>query len=162
MHIRKATTADMEAIQAIYVRAREYMRQTGNPNQWKHNSPARSLLEHYLAQGVLMVAEDSREMHAVFALIPGPDPTYSYIKGKWLNDAPYAAMHSVASAGKQPGMLGVCLAYADALYDNLRIDTHHDNRVMQHLLIKHGFTRCGIIYLENGEPRIAYQRIKTC
>ena len=162
MHIRKATTMDMPAIQAIYARARAYMRQTGNPNQWKDNAPAQSLIDRYIAQGVLMVAEDQGLLQAVFALIPGPDPTYSYIEGKWLNDAPYAAIHSVASAGLMPGMLGVCLAYADTLYDNLRIDTHHDNLVMQHLLDKHGFTRCGIIYLENGDPRIAYHKVKTC
>ncbi len=161
MHIRKATTTDMPEIKTIYARARAYMRQTGNPNQWKDNAPAQSLLDSYLQHGVLLVAEEQEEIHAVFALIPGIDPTYHYIEGQWLNDEPYAAIHSVASAGKKPGMLGVCLDYAAGLYPNLRIDTHHDNLVMQHLLDKHGFTRCGIIYLANGEPRIAYQR-KTC
>ena len=30
---------------------------------------------------------------------------------------------------------------------------------MQHLLEKNGFTPCGIIYVANGTPRIAYQRV---
>ena len=29
---------------------------------------------------------------------------------------------------------------------------------MQHILEKQGFVRCGIIYVANGTPRIAYQR----
>ena len=42
---------------------------------------------------------------------------------------------------------------------NLRIDTHRDNVIMQHLMQRHGFTRCGIIYLANGDERLAYQKI---
>ena len=44
--------------------------------------------------------------------------------------------------------------------DEVRIDTHRDNKTMQHVVTKHGFKRCGIIYLENGAPRIAYQYSK--
>ena len=39
---------------------------------------------------------------------------------------------------------------------NIRIDTHHDNLVMQKVLNKHGFMKCGVIYLKNGNPRLAY------
>ena len=42
---------------------------------------------------------------------------------------------------------------------NLRADTHRDNRIMQHILQKHGFRYCGIIYLLNGDERLAYQKI---
>jgi RimJ/RimL family protein N-acetyltransferase len=41
---------------------------------------------------------------------------------------------------------------------NIRIDTHRDNAIMQHLLEKNGFVKCGIIYVEDGSPRIAYQK----
>ena len=34
-------------------------------------------------------------------------------------------------------------------------------KIMQNLLEKHGFIRCGIIYVANGTPRIAYQRHNT-
>ena len=30
---------------------------------------------------------------------------------------------------------------------------------MQHLLEKNGFTRCGIIHVADGTPRIAYQKL---
>ena len=42
---------------------------------------------------------------------------------------------------------------------NIRIDTHRDNLIMQHNLLKHGFAYCGIIYLASGDTRLAYQRI---
>ena len=31
--------------------------------------------------------------------------------------------------------------------------------IMQHNILKHGFTYCGIIYLLSGDKRLAYQRI---
>ena len=43
--------------------------------------------------------------------------------------------------------------------ESLRADTHADNKIMQHLLEKNGFTRCGIIHVADGTPRIAYQRL---
>jgi hypothetical protein len=42
---------------------------------------------------------------------------------------------------------------------NIRIDTHHDNKIMQHNILKHGFTYCGIIYLLSGDARLAYQKM---
>ena len=43
--------------------------------------------------------------------------------------------------------------------ESLRADTHADNKIMQHLLEENGFTRCGIIHVEDGTPRIAYQKM---
>ena len=40
-------------------------------------------------------------------------------------------------------------------------DTHGDNVVMQNLLKKLGFTRCGTIYVEEDDyPRIAFEKIR--
>ena len=41
----------------------------------------------------------------------------------------------------------------------VRADTHADNKIMQHLLEENGFTKCGIIHVEDGTPRIAYQKM---
>ena len=40
-----------------------------------------------------------------------------------------------------------------------RADTHADNKIMQHLLEKNGFTRCGVIHVADGSPRFAYQKL---
>lgn len=159
MEIRKANQQDWQEILAIYQRAREYMRQTGNPNQWKNSSPCPQVLANDIALGNLYVVVEGSCIHGVFALIYGSDPTYVRIDGAWLNDEPYAAIHRVASAGKKKGILEICLRYCRSQYTNLRIDTHHDNHIMQHLLDKYGFIRCGTIFLANGDPRIAYQHI---
>lgn len=39
----------------------------------------------------------------------------------------------------------------------LRIDTHEDNKTMQNCIERQNFKRLGIIYLEDGSPRILYE-----
>ena len=45
--------------------------------------------------------------------------------------------------------------------ESLRADTHADNKIMQYLLEKNGFARCGIIHVEDGTPRVAYQKLSA-
>lgn len=107
------------------------------------------------------MAEYDGEIETVFVYFVGDDPTYQYIEnGSWKKDGPYGVIHRVASRGRVKGSGSRCLQWGFAQCGNLRIDTHDDNAVMQHVLEKNGFNRCGRIYTEDGSPRIAYQRIE--
>ena len=99
-----------------------------------------------------------KSLVAYFALLPSPEPTYDYIDGAWLTDAPYGVIHRMASYPDVHGIFSAVIDYAASRYSHLRIDTHRDNRIMQHLIEKHGFTYCGIIWLEDGTERLAYER----
>jgi hypothetical protein len=144
---------------AIYDTARTFMRSTGNMTQWINVYPGRDLIEGDIEKGNSYVGVYDGRVTGTFAFILGEDPTYSYIEdGEWLNSLPYGTIHRIASDGTVHGFLEAAAGFASGIICNLRIDTHDDNRVMQHLLRKNGFKRCGRIYLENGDPRIAYQR----
>lgn len=92
-----------------------------------------------------------------FSLIFGEDPTYKIIrKGHWLNDLPYATIHRMASDGSVRGVAETCLDFCFKRADNLRADTHADNKVMQTVLKKHGFHYCGRINCWNGTERLAF------
>lgn len=158
MTILPATINDLPTVLAIYERARQYMRDTGNPNQWRNTNPTVEQTKKDIENGCLYVVKDNDGIQGVFALIGGEDPTYTHIDGTWLNNKPYVTIHRIASAGHKHGVLQTCVEYAETVCDNVRIDTHADNRVMQHLLGKLEFVHCGTIYLENGEPRLAYQK----
>lgn len=160
MTVRKATMNDLERIDAIYQRAREYMKETGNPNQWKNYHPALETITEDIELGQLYLLCDDGTIHGVFAFIPGVDHTYNVIDGAWLNDEPYAAVHRVASAGLKRGVLADIMSYCTSLCDNIRIDTHLDNKIMQHQLTKLGFKHCGTIILDIGEPREAFHFAK--
>ena len=157
--IRKATFADLPRILEIYEYARNFMVSTGNPNQWGKTNPPRETLEQDIAEEKLHVVEDEAGICGVFFFSVGEDPTYREIfEGNWLSDAPYGTIHRIASCGRG-GVFGSCLDYCLGITRHLRIDTHHDNKVMQHVVEKHGFVRRGIIYIADGSPRIAYERI---
>lgn len=99
------------------------------------------------------------EILGTFCFIQGEDPTYRTIyEGAWLDDEPYGVIHRMATGGKQKGVSAACLDWCSQRCDNIRVDTHNDNKIMQRILTKHGFQRCGIIYVQNGTERIAYQR----
>lgn len=161
--IRKAVQRDIDTLMAIYDHAKTFMASTGNPNQWIDGYPQKEVIESDIESGNCHVAVDvAGDIVAVFALIPGNDPTYAKIEdGRWLNDKPYAVVHRLASNGKVKGVGELCLEWCLEEYPNLRVDTHADNRVMQNLLHKMEFCRCGIIYTHNGTPRIAYQKDST-
>ena len=160
--IRLAETKDLDAIVKVYAAARAYMAASGNPHQWGDSGyPHRDLLEEDIEKRRLYVIEENGAVHAVFAFMFGDDPTYAYIEdGQWPNSKPYGTIHRIASDGQIKGMFTKAFDYCRSRIDEIRIDTHHDNKTMQHVVTKHGFVRCGIIYLENGDPRIAYQYSK--
>jgi predicted GNAT family N-acyltransferase len=76
----------------------------------------------------------------------------------WLDHSPYGTIHRVAGDGSG-GIFTAVLQFAMEQNPHMRIDTHAYNIVMQHVLEKHGFQRTGIIYLEDGYPRIAFERV---
>ena len=155
--IRKATQWDLPRIREIYEMARQFMRKNGNHSQWGKGDEPEALIEEDICQGNLYVLEEA-DIHAVFAFIIGEDPTYLEIEeGNWKSEEPYAAVHRVASDGTVQGVLGHVMDYCSAQVPHIRIDTHTDNKVMQHVLEKYGFVSCGIVHVPDGSPRIAYE-----
>lgn len=157
--IRKGTIYDIDAMMSCYETARQFMRASGNHRQWINGYPSRELVSEDIASGVSYVGEaEDGEIVMAFAFIIGDDPTYSVIEdGQWINNMPYGTIHRLGSSGKQRGVLRTCVDFCLKKTDNIRLDTHEDNRIMQHAAEKIGFKRCGIIYCIDGSPRIAYQ-----
>ncbi len=107
--------------------------------------------------------ETQEHIAAVFFFDQGKDcePTYLHIEdGAWIDDTPYGVVHRIASDGSTRGAGSFCINWAFSQCGHLRMDTHGDNTVMQNLLTKLGFQRCGIIYVvEDTDPRIAYEKL---
>ena len=103
-------------------------------------------------------------------MITDGEPTYDKVyDGHWItgddNDN-YVAIHRVAVSvcmrgkGISTAIIDRATSFARSLNrSSLRIDTHKGNVVMRRMLEKHGFKYCGIIFLQNGEERVAYEKI---
>ena len=158
--VRLAEYHDMDTILWLFSEAREIMRADGNTEQWKGPYPGEEQVRDDLERGVGRVVLHGDEVVAYFAIIPSPEPTYARIVGEWLDDVlPYVVIHRIASSRASRGVFKEIIEYASTQCGNIRIDTHRDNRIMQHVITKAGFKYCGIIYLADGAERLAYQKI---
>ena len=161
MFIRPATEADVEAAAKIYDAARAFMKESGNPDQWKGEYPSGYDVHIGIEKGTSYVCEDGGEVVATFHFEKNADdPTYRKIYGgKWASDGEYGVIHRIAVKYHGRGIVDFCFNECYKLAESIRIDTHRANIPMQKVLKRCGFEYCGIIYLESGDERIAFQRV---
>ena len=159
--VRMTRTEDIPEVLHLYDEARLIMRADGNMHQWANGYPNEESLRRDISRGVSYVIGGPDGLVGTFAFIPDVEPTYLRIDGgRWLDDTrPYATIHRLASTRDSHGVAKACFDWAWGRLPNLRIDTHRDNNVMQHCILKAGFTYCGIIYLADGDERLAYQKV---
>lgn len=159
INIRKAKQSELAKIMEIYAYARKIMKDNGNATQWGNNRPDIATIQKDIEQQQLYVVEQQNAIHAVFAFVLGEDPTYRVIKdGQWQDNSEYGTIHRVASNGTIRGIFDLIMQFCEQKIKHIRIDTHKDNTIMQHLIEKHQFQRCGIIYVSDKTPRIAYEK----
>ena len=148
----------MEQIAGIFSYARKFMKENGNPDQWKDNRPSMDKVRDDISRGEYYVIEEEGKIAAVFAYVVGIEPTYLEIDGAWIDDAPYGTIHRIASNGTVKGVFDMVMRFVEGFGVDVRIDTHKDNKVMLHVIEKNGFQRCGIIIVDDGTERIAFQK----
>ena len=167
MRIRRAEPGDLEALVSLYAEARATIALLGI-DQWQDGYPGEAVIAADIETGRGRVVEDENgELAGVFALCEGEDPTYRVIEnGSWMTSEPYLTMHRTAIRVKNrgTGVSGMVVRYAKDCarrlgLKTLRIDTHEGNVVMRRMLEKNGFEYRGVIHLENGDPRVAYETV---
>ena len=161
MTIREAKPADIADIMLVMEAAKGIMRASGNTHQWADGYPSEDAITTDMEKKGGFVIEDANKVVGYFAFLASPEPTYAQIyEGQWVDDVQsYHVVHRIASYPDVHGIFSTIMGFCFSRDTNIRIDTHRDNKIMQHNLLKHNFTYCGIIYLLSGDERLAYQRI---
>ncbi len=159
MTVKSALETDLKQIMAVLDAAIGIMRADGNTRQWVGGYPSAEVVLADIRQGYGQVVLESGRIVGYFAFIPSPEPTYAKIyDGAWLEDErPYHVVHRIGSYPEVHGVFRTMMDWCFAHDPDIRIDTHRDNRIMQHNILKYGFRYCGIIYLQSGDERLAYQ-----
>ena len=149
---------------SIYEDGRLRLKEKG-VNQWQDEGPSIETLLSDMENNFSYVLEDGEEIVGTTAVTEGIDKTYLEIEGAWLNGEDYITVHRFAVSQKQRGK-----GYGKKMFQeieelaiskgikNIRVDTHKDNESMNGLLKSLGYIYCGIIRLENGDLRNAYQK----
>lgn len=158
MIIVKANLNDLDQVVKITEETRAYFKEVGIP-QWQNAYPSRDTFDNDIKLERLYVAKDNDKVIGFFALVY-PDHNYDYIEdGKWQDNSQYIAIHRMAidKDYKGRGFAGKIFDYVKEEYDHIRIDTHKNNNSMIRAIIKNDFEYRGIIYVEDGTARNAYE-----
>ena len=162
--IIKAKKEETNTIKLLFSKASDFLK-NNNVNQWQNNYPSVEVLNDDINRDRLYVLKNDEEIIGVMSLLKDEESTYKKIfDGTWLSDNIYYTVHRITVKEKGKGISKYLFDYAinECIKDgisSLRIDTHIDNLVMQKALNKFGFVYCGVIYLNDGSKRIAFEKV---
>lgn len=163
---RPATEEDLGTIMSIIADAQTYLASL-NIDQWQDGYPTEErILEDIVHNESYLVLEEGNSI-ATCVLSYRPEPTYSSIDGDWLTgNVKYGVIHRLAmkATHRGKGRAHSIMSHFHNLAklndcDSMRIDTHQDNLGMQKLIESLGYKYCGVIVLESGAERLAYELI---
>lgn len=166
MEFRKSSIEDIPEMMKIINQAQEYFKSKGI-DQWQDGYPNEDNLKEDISADESYVMLIDGKIVATAAISFRGESTYDKIYvGEWLSDRKYGVVHRVAisDAFKGQGLSHEIMSFSEEKckeygYKSIKIDTHEDNFVMRGLLEKNGFKYCGVILLEDGAERVAYEKI---
>lgn len=159
----------MPQIMAIIAQAQAYLAEQGI-DQWQSGYPDEPAMREDIRLGQGYVLAEGPQVLGIASIVFDGEPSYAEIfDGAWTTAEPYACIHRIAAGAAQrgKGVADALMQGAEAVIlargmGSVRIDTHHDNRVMQRMLMRNGYVPCGTIYLppdvEGGAPRLALEK----
>ena len=167
MNFRKSRMEDISGIMRLVDQAKSYMKAQGI-DQWQNGYPNAESIKNDIEHDYSYVMEEDGKVIGTMAVLFDGEPTYDKIyEGDWkTTEEPYAAVHRVAVDADCKGQ-GIAGAMVDEVEKicrergvrSIKNDTHRDNKSMQRMQAKNGFEYCGIIYLEDGAERIAFEKL---
>lgn len=168
MNLLHAKKKDLEKIMGIIKDAQELLANQ-NIDQWQNGYPNTAIVLKDIQNNQSYVVKSERgDVTATAMFSTENEPTYSKIKGNWIRPGQikYGVIHRMAVAKNFRGK-GIAKFIFNACEQmllnmqipSMRIDTHKDNFGMQKLLKTMGYSYCGVIYLENGDKRLAFEKL---
>jgi len=166
MQIRKAIPADADAIMHIFRQAQAGLRIQGI-NQWQNGYPNMDIVDSDIASGKSLVCVENSRIASVFVLAFELEETYERIYcGQWESAGQSGVIHRMAveDSFKGRGLGREMISKAQQIsldfgIHSIKVDTHRDNGPMQGLLLNNHFLYCGVIYLADGQERLAYEKL---
>lgn len=163
--LMEATAHDVPTILEI-VRGAQRRLAAAGIDQWQNGYPNREVIENDIRSSVARVVCHEGRVVAYGAVVYTGERAYEDLRGgEWLTKGTnYATVHRLcvaeSSVGRGVGRGFMELVEVDALRHDVasvRVDTHPDNKTMQHLLDSLGYIYCGVVCYES--ERLAYEKM---
>ena len=168
MKLRLSTDTDVPTLMEIIKDAQNYLASL-KIDQWQDGYPDENQIELDIKNGdSYIVLNDDNETIGTTVFTTKPESTYQKIDGNWITseDNEYGVIHRLA-VGNKYRKLGLAKfvfneceqRLIDINITSMRIDTHRDNKGMQYMLKKRDYVYCGVITLDSGDERLAFEKI---
>lgn len=165
MNFRLAEKSDLNKIMEIIEEAKNYLKTLGI-DQWQNGYPNEETIINDIKNKGFFVLEEEEIMGVTFIGLT-KDSTYDKIyEGQWLNNGKYGVIHRMAVGSKyrKTGTASLLMKYIEEYLKSkdirsIKVDTHRGNTTMHNFLLKNAYVQCGIIYLEDGNERLAYEKL---
>jgi ribosomal protein S18 acetylase RimI-like enzyme len=168
MNLSPAKTKNLPTIMSIIQDAQIYLA-SQNIDQWQDGYPdEKRMLQDISQQESFIVKNEHNDIMGTTMFTTKAEPTYSNIDGSWLTakNVIYGVIHRMAVSNnfRKLGVAKFIFKQCEQrLKENkiasMRIDTHEDNKDMQGLLKKLDYVYCGIIFLDDGDKRLAFEKL---
>lgn len=165
MEFRRTNEKDINGVMGIINQSQQYFKEQGI-DQWQNGYPNEEVIKNDILNEHSYVLLKDNKIVATAAISFDGEDTYNEIKdGHWLSNEDYVVIHRIAvdTNHKGLGLAGKIINETEKKCSergikSIKVDTHEDNKSMQKLLVKNGFEYCGVIYLEDGAKRIAFEK----
>tara|TARA_B100000809_G_C15136176_1_gene530696 strand:- start:2966 stop:3478 length:513 start_codon:yes stop_codon:yes gene_type:complete len=168
MKLISSTLNEVPAIMKIIGDAQRYLATLGI-DQWQDGYPNEEQVRLDINnQDSYVVLNDEEVIIGTTVFTFKPESTYQEIEGEWKTseNSLYGVIHRLAvddsyrKAGLARFVFDQCeqLVKQHLTAKSLRIDTHRGNLGMQGLLKNRNYSYCGVIYLDSGDDRLAFEK----
>ena len=168
MKLVRSTIVEVPTIMKIVGDAQQFLAAQGI-DQWQDGYPNEEQISLDIKnKDSYVVLNDVNEIIGTTVFTTKTEPTYKNIAGEWITseNSEYGVIHRLAVSDKYR-KLGLAKfvfneceqKLQDMHVKSMRIDTHKDNKGMQSLLEKRAYTYCGVIILDSGDKRFAYEKL---
>lgn len=161
MKFRKANQSDLKQMMTIVTHAQKDLKAM-NVDQWQNGYPNETVLTEDILKEKAYVLDGDGMIAALMVCSMNDESTYDPLKTWKANE--YLVIHrfAVHKLLQRQGIASLMIEHAKQLavkncIFSLRIDTHEKNVRMRRFLEKNHFEERGIIYLKDGNPRVAYE-----
>lgn len=169
MKLTPSTLKDIPAIMKIIADAQTYLASLGI-DQWQDGYPnEEQIILDIRNEDSYLIINNEGDIIGTTVFTFKEESTYQQIVGEWITHetAKYGVIHRLAVDNKYRGLglakfvFDTCekMVQQHTAAKSLRIDTHRQNLGMQGLLKKRNYNYCGVIYLDSGDDRLAFEKV---
>ena len=163
IELRLVKSEEIQIAMEIINAAKSHLKEQGI-DQWQTGYPDYACIERDIIDQKGFFGVDEESILGYLCIDYDGESAYDNMQGTWNTSENYVVVHRMAFTEKSrgKGVSSVVFRLVEELskrkgINSFRVDTDADNKKMQHILKKNGFSYCGTIWFDNSE-KIAFDK----